>query len=489
LKILIVDDEQDIRQSLSHFIGKLGHQSITAEDGADALRKFHQNNDINLVLTDIRMPNMDGIELLRRLKYIESSPVDVIVITGHGDMENAIQSLKLGAFDYLQKPINVRELAITIARLSEYITLKKNYSGLKEEFNKKVEIETMVCRSENEQLREAYLREIGLENLYVFSDGMRQVLRQAEKYSADRSVPLLIEGESGTGKELIARYTHRFRQQKKTVPFVAINCGALTEGLMESEMFGHESGAYTGATRTGRIGKFELASGGTIFLDEIGEMPLALQVKLLRVLEEKKLYRLGGNAEIPVDIRVICATNKDLQQAIANKQFRMDLYYRINMGNIKIPPLRDRREDILPLACRFVSQSFVRKGLKFENFTAAAEKFLGAFEWPGNVRQLKNAMERLALFKNDGLIDINDLSFIREMMPTNQFINDTIPVLDQNNFLLPNDRFDIEAFNQKIIQYALTKNNGNQTLTAKYLGISRRILQGRLKKLTDCNHL
>ncbi len=483
MKILIVDDEQDIRQSLSNFIGKLGHQVICAEDGISALREFHQTNELNLVITDIRMPNMDGLELLRRIKYIECSSVEVIVITGHGDMENAIQALKLGAFDYLQKPINVRELAITIERLAEYITLKDNYFGLKEEFNKRVEIETQTCRVEAEQLREAYLREIGLENLYVFSEGMRQVLWQAEKYSADRSIPLLIEGESGTGKELIARYTHHFSHPNTLIPFVAINCAALSEGLIEAELFGHESGAYTGATRTGRIGKLESASGGTIFFDEIGEMPLTLQVKLLRVLEEKKLYRLGGNTEIPVDIRIICATNKDLQKAIADKQFRVDLYYRISMGNIKIPPLRERREDILPLAHQFISRAFMRRGIKFEYFTPSAEKFLSTFDWPGNVRQLRNAMERLALFKSDGRIDVNDLSFIREMLSSQLCMPDSIPVLGRDQFLLPDDRFDVETFNQKIMKYALEKNNGNQTQTAQYLGISRRILQGRLKKM------
>ncbi len=482
MKILLVDDEHDIRQSLSGFIEKLGHEVICSADGNAALNLFHQAHP-DMVITDIRMPGMDGLELLRRIKQIELSPVDVLVITGHGDMENAIQALKFGAFDYLQKPVNVRELAITIERSAEYTLLKNNYFRLKEEFDQRVEIETALYRGEAEQLREAYLREIGLENLYVFSEAMRKVLRQAEKYSANRSIPLLIEGETGTGKELIARYTHHFCSPNQPIPFVAINCAALPHELIESELFGHEPGAYTGASRSGRIGKLELASGGTIFFDEIGEMPLPLQAKLLRVLEEKKFHRLGGNTEIPVDIRIICATNKNLRKAVDSKQFRLDLYYRISIGNIKIPPLRERREAILPFALRFINRAFQRHGAKFECFTPAAEKFLQDLDWPGNVRQVKNAMERLALFKIDGCIDLPDLAFIQEASPGQLESHDALPRLGNDPFLLPEDRFDLAAFNQKVLLLALEKNHGNQTQAAQYLGISRRVLQNRLKKI------
>jgi len=445
LNILLVDDEPDVRKSLSNFLTKLGHTVICATNGIEGLKTFHSQS-FNLVITDIRMPGMDGLEILRRIKTVEKSPVDVIVVTGHGDMDNAIKALKYGAYDYLKKPVNIRELAITIERSAEYAAL-------------------------------------GLDNLCVYSEAMAQVVKQAEKYSVDRSVPVLIEGESGTGKELVARYIHHYAQGNALNPFVAINCGAISPELFEGELFGHEPGAYTGATSTGRIGKLEAANGGTVLLDEISSMPINLQVKLLRVLEEKKLYRVGGVKEISVDIRFISATNQDLSQAVAKKRFRLDLFYRINTGSIRIPPLRERNEDILPLALRFSKRAFARRGKKFDRFSPAAERFLVSSPWPGNVRQLKNAMDRLALLRSGNQIDVEDLSFIKELIPPNDFTLSANAVLGRDNFDLPEDKLDIENLNRQIIKMALEKNNGNQTRTAQYLAISRRVLQGQLKKM------
>ncbi|MBW1700550.1 MAG: sigma-54-dependent Fis family transcriptional regulator [Deltaproteobacteria bacterium] len=482
MNILLVDDEPDVRKSLSNFLTKLGHTVICATNGIEGLKTFHSQS-FNLVITDIRMPGMDGLEILRRIKTVEKSPVDVIVVTGHGDMDNAIKALKYGAYDYLKKPVNIRELAITIERSAEYAALRNNYIRLKKEFKERVELKTQAVLGETEQLRAAYLEEIGLDNLCVYSEAMAQVVKQAEKYSVDRSVPVLIEGESGTGKELVARYIHHYAQGNALNPFVAINCGAISPELFEGELFGHEPGAYTGATSTGRIGKLEAANGGTVLLDEISSMPINLQVKLLRVLEEKKLYRVGGVKEISVDIRFISATNQDLSQAVAKKRFRLDLFYRINTGSIRIPPLRERNEDILPLALRFSKRAFARRGKKFDRFSPAAERFLVSSPWPGNVRQLKNAMDRLALLRSGNQIDVEDLSFIKELIPPNDFTLSANAVLGRDNFDLPEDKLDIENLNRQIIKMALEKNNGNQTRTAQYLAISRRVLQGQLKKM------
>jgi DNA-binding NtrC family response regulator len=481
LKILLIDDEADVRNSLSRFLEKLGHAVVCASEGMEGLKEFY-SQPFDLVITDIRMPEIDGLELLRRIKVIQQSPVDVIVVTGHGDTTSAVRALKYGAFDYLQKPIDVRELAIIIERAAAYITLRDNYRRLKEEFNERIHIETEAVRGEIQKLREAYLEEIGLGGLCVYSEAMHQVIAQAEKYGTDRQIPVLIEGESGTGKELIARYIHFCGTDSALLPFVAINCGAVSQELFEGELFGHEPGAYTGATARGQKGKIEAANGGTLFLDEIGEMPQPVQVKLLRVLEEKKLYRLGGIREIPVDIRIISATNKDLTAEVAERRFRLDLFYRVNMGHIVIPPLRERRADILPLAIRFAERASRRRGQVFGGFTPKAEQFLLAFPWPGNVRQLKNAMERLVLMRPWGVIDERELDFVGERASVPEPPGKGILPGDAD-FVLPEGELDLEAFNRRIIGLALEKHGGNRTKTAGYLKMSRRVLEGRLKKL------
>jgi two-component system, NtrC family, response regulator AtoC len=482
LNILLIDDETDVRKSLSRFLQKLGHTVVCAADGMEGLREFH-SHEINLVITDIRMPEIDGVELLRRIKVIEKSPVDVIVVTGHGDTASAVRALKYGAFDYLQKPIDVRELAIVIERSADYLALRNNYRLLKQEFQERVGIETQAARGEVERLRAAYLEEVGLEGFGIYSEAMRRIAGQAERYSTDREVTVLIEGESGTGKELIARYIHYYGGQSALAPFVAINCGAISQELFEGELFGHDPGAYTGATQRGQMGKIEAANGGTLFLDEIGELPPGVQVKLLRVLEEKKLSRLGAVKEIPVDIRIISATNKDLGREVEAKRFRLDLFYRVNMGHIRIPPLRERPEDILPLAFRFAERAARRRGQKFGGFRPAAERFLLSYPWPGNVRQLKNAMERLGLMQGSECADLDDLAFVRDSAPREK----TEPggtVLGSGILRLPEAGLDLEELNQRIIRTALEKHGGNQTRTASYLGISRRVLEGRLKRMT-----
>jgi two-component system response regulator AtoC len=483
MKILVIDDEPDICESLSGFLKRLGHSVSCAGNGEEGLRLFHSDS-FDFVITDIRMPVMGGLEFLNQIKRVESSPVDVIVFTGHGDMDSAVKALQYGAYDYLQKPINVKELAIALERAEEYALLRNNYKKLSIEFKDRVNEAVHSCKGEAERLREAYLSEIGLGELCVFSEGMRQVLNQAGRYSSDRNIPVLIEGESGTGKELIARYIHHFNPESNESPFVAINCGTLNESLIDSELFGYESGTFTGGTKDGRIGKLEAAEGGTVFLDEIGEIPLSLQVKLLRVVEEKKFFRLGGIKEIPVNIRILCATNRDLKKAVEEKTFRLDLYYRISIGHIKVPPLRLRATAILPFANRFASRAFKRHGKVFEAFSGDAERFMKNYSWPGNVRQIKNAMERVALLKSDGYLELSDLSFLDDKI-TDTIYNNPNPVNVyelEDDRTLPDNGFDLEDLNRKIVTRALQKLKGNQTRTAEYLGLSRRKLQGLLKK-------
>ena len=482
MNILLIDDEIDIRESLSKFLKKLGHTVWCATNGERGLRFFYEKKP-DLIITDLRMPDIDGLELLKRLKKIEYSPVDIIVITGHGDTDDAIMALRYGAFDYIKKPIDIRELTIAVERSQNYAKLRKDYFNLKENFDKRVEIENQAAKLEIEHLRSAYLEEMGLDGILIHSDAMRKVIEQIERYSSDKHISVLIEGETGTGKELIARYLHHFGHGSATKPFIAINCGGIAAELIEGELFGHESGAYTGATKHGRIGKIEAANNGSLFLDEIGEMSLHMQTSLLRVLENKSFYRLGGIKDIPVDIRFISATNKDLYQEVAAGRFRKDLFYRINMGTIFVPPLRERKDDIIPLALRFIARAFKRRGESFRSFSKPVEKFLLSYTWPGNVRELKNVMERIAIMNPSGFIEYDDIKFIAEQ--NERFIIPDKAEKSVNSaiqFEFPEEGINLDKFTEEIIRKALEKNNGNQTKTAQFLHVSRRVLQSRMKK-------
>jgi DNA-binding NtrC family response regulator len=477
-----VDDEPDVRKSLSNFIRKLGHETVCSVDGHQGLERF-ESDRFDLVIADIRMPGIDGIEFLRQIKVVARSPINIIMITGHGDMDNAIKALKYGAYDYLQKPIDVSELAMSIERCNYGAPVRNGRKTTRDETHEGGSPEVSLCRSGDVQTGTVAIRDSGSGSVCVLSGAMHESIVLAEKYASDRSIPVLVEGESGTGKEIIARFIHYRGDQHALAPFVAINCAAITnEHLFEGELFGHERGAYTGAAPNGRVGKLEVANGGTIFFDEIGEMPPNLQVKLLRVLEEKRLYRLGGIREVPIDVRIISATNKDLAGEVRSGRFRLDLFYRINIGHIRIPPLRERKDAILPLARHFIRQACATKARRFEGFTPEAERFLMCYSWPGNVRELKNAIDRLALLGFDSRIDVTDLHFIGEAEARPFAACHSSPVLGRDDFDLPHDGLDLEWLNCDVVERALVKNRGNKTRTARYLGISRRVLDGLLKK-------
>ena len=381
-RILVVDDEAVVRDSLGDWFRDEGYEVDTAESASVALEKLvHANWDIFVL--DIRMPGIDGLELQRKLK--EAQPdATVIIMTAYASVESAIEAMKQGAYDYIIKPFNPDDLEHTVQKAIEHKRLL----------------------SENKSLR-TKIDELNLAHEIVgTSPATRRLLEQVAMVSASDTT-VLIRGESGTGKELIARAIHA-NSDRRYMPIVVVNCGALSEGVLESELFGHEKGAFTGAQYR-RKGKFEMADGGTLFLDEIGDIGLKTQVDLLRVLEEKKIFRVGGNAEIPVNFRLIAATNKNLETMNAEGKFREDLYYRINVFSITIPPLRERREDIPLLVNHFLTKFAHSMNRPVTKIAADAKEVLTNYDWPGNVRELQNAIERAVLVCKTGTIARDDL--------------------------------------------------------------------------------
>ncbi|GAB6144465.1 sigma-54-dependent transcriptional regulator [Desulfocicer niacini] len=392
--ILIVDDEEAMRESLSAWLMREGYRIKTAGSGRDALDCLEKHS-CELVLVDMRMPGMDGLELLEEIKTAHPGTM-VVMITAYGSIESAIKAMKQGASDYLLKPFDPEQLILLIEKLSAQKALK----------------------DENEHLRTRLSQqdEIWMEDLLGQSQAMRTVFQQIEDI-AQTNAPVFITGETGTGKELVARAIHS-RSKRLFSPFVAINCGAVSQTLLESELFGHERGAFTGATQV-RRGRIELAHTGTLFLDEVGEISPRMQVTLLRVLEKNTFFRLGGSREIESDFRLICATHRDIPALIATSDFRQDFYFRINVINIHIPPLRDRVDDISLLALHFLGKFSREMGKSVEGLSPEAFALLNAYDWPGNVRELKNVMERAVVLTKTPLIKKELLTFIRpEEHPT-----------------------------------------------------------------------
>lgn len=346
MRILLVDDDQVLRESVADYVeDQLGHQVTHCGNGQQALEIFKQN-PFPMVISDIRMPGLDGIELLERLKTLpQGFRTDIVLVTAHGDMNSAIAALRAGAYDYILKPVDLLEVSAVIARVAEHqLLLKENYE-LTHHFKEKVAEATLETELKFKSLQKAYAEVVGMGRIGIFSDRMREVVAKTRRLHEDRSIPVLIEGETGTGKEIIARLVH-YGDGGVTAPFFPINCTAIAPQLFESEFFGYEGGAFSGALRTGMKGKLESAQGGTIFLDEIGDMPLEMQPKLLRVLEEREFYRVGGLKKIKLNVRFVCSTNRDLEYLVKKGAFRQDLFFRLDIGRISIPPLRERPEDI-----------------------------------------------------------------------------------------------------------------------------------------------
>jgi len=480
MEILLVDDEPLIRDILAEFLkDQLGHGVTVCENGREALELFRRT-PFPMVLTDIRMPRMNGIELLRSIKELpEGRASDIVILTGFGDMETAIQALRAGAYDYLLKPVNIEELAAVVTRIAEHqLLLRENYE-LSRRFEAKVAEATHETELKFDRLKTAYAEIVNVGRIGIFSEEMRAVAEMAKRLHEDRSVPVLIEGETGTGKEVVARLVH-YGDGEVAAPFVSINCSAISPGLFESELFGYESGAFTGARKEGMMGKLEFAQGGTLFLDEIGDLPLELQPKLLRTLQEREMYRVGGLKKIKLDVRIICATNRNLARLVEEGRFRRDLFYRLNMCRIYIPPLRRMKEAIAPMAQMFLEDCAAKKKRRFRFLTREAVRVLEEHQWPGNVRELQNTIERVVLLYDDIEVRPEHLRFLTPDGNERPVSGGT--PLKPGSLVLPPDGLDLEALVSEITRKALAMFNGNKSRTAAYLGITRSALRSRLKR-------
>jgi DNA-binding NtrC family response regulator len=447
MNILLVDDEASQRSVLSGYLKKKHHSIIEVENVAQAIEQF-KIHATDVILTDFQMPNGTGLDLLRIVRSIHSQAA-VIMMTAFGTIEGAVFAMREGAFDYLTKPINLDELDVLLHRIEELHQLK----------------------SENQILREQLAEKYSFAGIISQSESMEHVLSTAARV-AQSSASVLIRGESGTGKELIAKAIH-FASDRKDKPFIAVNCAALNENLLESELFGHEKGAYTGADKQ-RRGRFEMAHGGTIFLDEIGDISLATQAKLLRVLQEHQFERVGGSETLPVDVRVLAATNKNLEEAISKGAFREDLFYRLNVVPVEITPLRQRREDIAPLLEYYLHRFVKENKRKKLSFSKEAWDALLRYDFPGNVRELENIVQRSVIMSRNEHIT-------REELP--QVFRSPM-----KEALLPRSEADsslteqVDKLEKDQIFEALRIHKNNQSQAAKQLGISERNLRYRLKK-------
>lgn len=443
-RILIVEDDPAMRLGMSHFLKSSGFLIKDCDNGDKAI-KILREEFFDLVITDLRLPGSDGFSILKEVNS-RSPDTGVIIITAFADVREAVQAIKDGAFDYIAKPFSNDELLITIER---FLKLKK--------------LESEIIR-----LKEHVNEGVSFENIIGVSTIMRDIFDRISSI-AKTDVPVLIQGESGTGKELVANAIHNL-SMRKDKPFIKINCAAIPENLFESELFGHEKGAFTGASEL-RKGKFEVANGGSIFFDEIGDMPILLQAKLLRVIEDQTIVRLGGNNPIDVNVRGIYATSKNLKECIVAGTFREDLFYRINVVPIQIPPLRNRKEDI-PYLMEYFLRYFGEKYSKPDlQISSSAYEALMCYDYPGNVRELKHAIERAVLFSKNGIIELNNLP--DEFRSTKKEIKPSDDLSLQESIM---------SFEKEIIINALKETGGKKIEAAKRLGISRKVLWKKIKE-------
>ncbi len=452
--ILVVEDEAKMLRLLELNLSEDGHTVHAAADAEKGVRILRKEQ-VDLVITDLRLPGKDGLEFLQTVKSTNAA-LPVIVMTAYGTVETAVEAMKAGASDYVLKPFSLEEMKMIV--------------------NKELGVHRLM--EENRSLREALGHRYEFRNIVAHSPGMQEVLATVERVATTNST-VLLGGESGVGKDMVARAIHE-HSQRNSGPFIKINCTAIPENLLESELFGYEKGAFTGAVNS-KPGKFELANKGTIFLDEIGDVPGSTQVKLLRVLQDREFERLGGTKTIKVDVRVVAATNQDLRAALEEGSFREDLYYRLNVVPISIPPLRSRREDIPYLVDHFIARYGRESGKPITGITPDAQKKLMDFHWPGNVRELENIIERAVALSAGEIIDVEDIRLDLSPAKPAYGLGSSTRGGDVGPF--PPDGQTLEQFEDEIIKEAMRRTNGNKSQAARLLGISRNALRYRLSKM------
>jgi two-component system response regulator HydG len=453
LRVLIIDDEEAHAEAVAESLQRVGYECVIATSGSAGARKI-EHEDFDVVLTDLRMDDMDGLTVLRKAKE-ELPDAEVVVITGHGDVKTAVEAIKEGAANYLTKPVDMAELRAIVDKAAERLRLARANRELKRQLDEKFGFEGVVGNSPK---------------MHVVIERLKDI--------ATTSATVLIQGETGTGKELVAKAIHN-NSPRRNKPFVAMNCTALNENLLEDELFGHELGAFTGAERM-RKGRFEHANGGTLFLDEIGDMPPTLQAKLLRVLENQEVFRIGSNDPIRVNVRLLSATNRDLEAAVVGNTFRRDLYFRLKVVTVQLPPLRERREDTPLLAAHFLKEFNQRHGKKVASIAEPVRKAMTAYDWPGNVRELRNLIESMVVQDHDGVLgmdDMQDADSLRRL----PLSNDQAAGPDS---LIGRPLADVERY---YTEQALELTRGNREEAAHMLGIGERTLYRNIQdwKLQD----
>ncbi len=446
-KILVAEDERNLREGIAEAFREAGHDVAEAQDGEEALEAI-QGQIFDLVITDYKMPGIDGLELIRQVRMVNDQTA-VIMMTAYGTVEGAVQAMRLGAFDYIQKPFNLEELELKAERALEHRRLVSRLMAI--------------------DRREIVVQ---FDNIVGESPAMQRIFDVVGKVAPSQATVLIL-GETGTGKELIAESIHR-NSERNDGPFVKINCAALPENLLESELFGHERGAFTGADRQ-RAGRFELANEGTIFLDEIGTMSPGTQAKVLRVIQEREFERLGGTRTIKSDVRVIAATNMDLEQAIESGDFREDLYYRLNVVTINMPPLRERKEDIVPLATFFLHRFVSELNKPIRGFSPAALRMLSRHNWPGNIRELENTIERAVLMADREIVEPKDLTLGSGQGDVDRSRMSAV-------LRMPAEGMELDELEKLAILEALRMNDWVQKDAAKFLGISSRVMNYKIQK-------